>query len=262
MKTKLSITGRLFFSLRLSLKMAIKRHNRTIWILAGIIFLLVLVFLFRDGQLENIISRNSKPSETGEAGAGAEQFGDKVGELMQDTSQKAESKKKLALALEKMGACFQMQGSPLEMPPLQIESLYQKFQTELGPVAHQADRWMDWHLRAPDGRERRLRLEITETDEGKVGRELHYFSVSRDGQPSPLEMEPGKADNPSDEVINQMLKEGEVFYKERAAVSFFSNGEHVEYIEKNGDLSEIVFFKESRHFRCPDILVPETCQCI
>ncbi len=244
--------------------MAIRRHNRTIWTLAGVIFLLVLVFLFRDGRLEHLFnSEQDKPKETTEATSSEEQFGDKVSEMMQDTSQNVESKKKFALALDKMGACFQMAGTTgTDLPILQIESLYQRFQNELGPVAHQADRWMNWHLRTPDGRERRLRLEITESDEGHIGRELHYFSVSRDGQPSPLELEPGQADNPTDEVINQMLKEGEVFYKERAAVSFFPNGEHVEYTEKNGDLSEIEFFKESKQFRCSDILVPENCQCL
>jgi hypothetical protein len=232
--------------------------------MAGVIFLLVLVFLFRDGRLEHLFnSEPDKAKEAAQTGPNEEQFGDKVSEIMQNSSQKPESKRKYAQALEKLGACFQMPGTATtEVPPLQIEALYQKFQNELGPVAHQADRWMDWHLRTPDGRERRLRLEITETDEGRVGRELHYFSVSRDGQPSPLELEPGQADNPTDDVINQMLKEGEVFYKDRAAVSFFPNGEHVEYIEKNGDLAEIEFFKENKQFRCPDVLVPETCQCL
>lgn len=245
--------------------MAIRRHNRTIWILAGVIFLLVLTFLIRDGRLQEWIAKEDGAEQgPGElAGSGSEeQFGDKVSELMQDQAAKFEGKKKFAAALDKMSACFQMQGSAMEEAPLQIESLYQRFQNELGPVAHQSDRWMDWHLRTSDGRERRLRLEITENDEGKVGRELHYFSVSRDGQPTPIEMGADKTSNPTDDVINQMLKEGEVFYKERAAVSFFSNGERVEYIEKNGDLSEIEFFKENRQFRCHDILVLETCQCI
>ena len=243
--------------------MAIKRHNRTIWILAAVIFLLVIAFLMRDGRLQELLANKSDASSETRPANNEEQFGDQVSELIQDSAQKFEGKKKYLLTLDKLGACFQMHGAALsDEIPLQIETLYQKFQEELGPVAHQADRWMDWHLRTPDGRERRLRLEITETDEGKIGRELHYFSVSRDGQPTPLELAADKTDNPSDEVINQMLKEGEVFEKERAAVSFFSNGERVEYIEKNGDLSEIEFFKETRQFRCQNILIPETCQCI
>jgi hypothetical protein len=121
---------------------------------------------------------------------------------------------------------------------------------------------MEWHLRTPEGHERRLRLEITENDEGKVGRELHYFNLSSEGQSNPVELEPDKSGNPTDDVINQMLKEGEVFYKEKAAMAFFPNGERVEYVEKNGDLSEFEFFKENKQFRCHDVLVPESCQCL
>ena len=244
--------------------MAIRKHNRTIWVLAAIIFALVIVFLFRDGQFDRFFVENPKiVMDPSQPAPDENQFGDRVGEPSQDPALQMDAKKKYAMSLDRLAACFQMQGSALaENPPLQIESLHLKFQAELWPVAHQSDRWMEWHLRSPDGRERRLRLEITESDEGKVGRELHYFSESRDGQLNPLELDPEKAMNPTDDVINELLKQGEVFYKERAAVSFFPNGERVEYMEKNGTLSEVEFFKENKQFRCPDILVPETCQCI
>jgi hypothetical protein len=254
-----------FFFTAIIWGMAIHKHNRTIWILAAVIFLLVLVFLLRDGRLQELITQKEQLTAVDTSGTvvNEEQFGDKVSEMMQESAQKFEGKKKLAQSLDKLGACFQMAGATqIEAPSLQIESLYQKFQDDLGSVAHQSDRWMEWHLRTPEGHERRLRLEITESDGGKVGRELHYFNMSRDGQSNPVELEPEKSGNPSDDVINQMLKEGEVFYKERAAMAFFPNGERVEYVEKNGDLSELEFFKENKQFRCHDVLVPETCQCL
>jgi hypothetical protein len=120
---------------------------------------------------------------------------------------------------------------------------------------------VNWHLRTPEGQERRLRLEITETDEGKIGRELHYFSVGANGQLNPIELEQDKANNPSDDVISEMLKEGSVFSKERAAVAFFPNGDHIEYVEKDDELSEIVYYKESPRFQCPSVKMPQNCQC-
>jgi hypothetical protein len=243
--------------------MAIRGHNRTIWVLAVIIFVLVIVFLFRDGQFDKYFVDPAVVEADSGAAPDEGQFGDKVGEGGSAQTPKSDAGKRYALSMDRLAACFQMQGSALpENPPLQIESLHLKFQSELGPVAHQSDRWMEWHLRTTDGRERRLRLEINESDDGKIVRELHYFSEAKDGASNPLELDPSKAINPTDDVINQLLKEGEVFYKERAAVSFFPNGERVEYLEKNGDLSEVEFFKENKQFRCPDILVPETCQCI
>jgi hypothetical protein len=233
--------------------MHIHGHNRTIWSLAVIIFILVIVFLFRDGQFDRFFVETPVVPMDSMSAPDEAQFGDKVGGGNQN----------YALSMDRLAACFQMRDSALaENPPLKIESLHSKFQSELGPVAHQSDRWMEWHLRTPEGRERRLRLEINESDDGKVVRELHYFTEAKDGVLNPLELDPSKAINPTDDVINQLLKEGEVFYKERAAVSFFPNGERVEYLEKNGDLSEVEFFKENKQFRCPDILVPETCQCI
>ena len=244
--------------------MAIRRQNRTIWILAGVIFLLVLGFLFRDGQFEKLINEEAKMSDADISGANEEEeFGDKVGEAVQNPGQRNQARHKFGQALDKLAACFQMQSAATtDTPALQIESLYQRFQTDLGPVAHQSDRWMEWRLRTPNGLEKQLRLEITENDEGKIGRELHYFNLTRDGQPTTSLLDETQARNPSDEVINQLLKEGEVFYKERAAGSFFPNGERVEYVEKNGELAEIEFFKENKQFRCHDILVLETCQCL
>lgn len=205
---------------------------------------------------------NLSQDDSTESGAQSteEQFGDQV---QGEDSVQLENQRKFQATLERMANCLQVSGGPMpESSPVAIETLYQKFQADFGPVVSQADRWVTWHLRGRDGKERRLRLEIIENDLGHVSRELHLFAVDRSGQPNPVEVDPEKSLNPSDEVINEMLNEGEVFTKENAAISFFTNGERVEYIKKDNELFEIEFFRENARFRCPNVLIPENCRCL
>jgi hypothetical protein len=241
--------------------MAIRKQNRTIWVLAAVVFLVLVTYLIRDGKFadlseEPVANIGANDSST----SNEEQYGDKVNST--GVPLQGESQRKYRETLERLSQCLQLKAADEpEVASVQIETLFQKLQLDWGAVQQQEDRWMTWHLKTLDGKERRLRLEITENDEGKVGRELHYFSVDREGQPTPIEIEPEKTANPTDEVISQMLKEGEVFYKDRAAVAFFANNERVEYVEKDGELAEIDVFQNDHEFRCENVKAPELCQC-
>lgn len=238
--------------------MAIRKHNRTIWVLAAAIILLLVLLLARDGKITGLFEKAESLPEAGSP-VSEEQFGDQV---PRDGQSRGQDQQNFSETLNRMASCFQVSGSTLpEASAVQIDTLYQKFQADFGSVTSQTDRWVTWHLRAPEGKEFRLRLEITETDEGKVGRELHLFSIDRSGNPSPVELPPEKANNPTDETISQMLKEGEVYTKERAAVGFFANNERVEYVEKDNELFELEFVKDETRFRCANVKNPNSCQC-
>lgn len=242
--------------------MAIRRQNRTIWILAAVVFLVLVTFLIRDGKLEDFFHEPQPGGEIFEKSSSIEeQYGDKV--PVPPPSAEVPGQEKFTETLDRMAQCLQIANVDLPAPIfLQIESVFRKLQGAFGTEIHQADRWMAWHLRSREGKERRLRLEITETDEGKIGKELHYFDVDRQGQTTPIEIASEKAMNPTDEVISQMLKEGEVFYKERAAVAFFAENNRVEFLEKDGELSELLVIKGDRQFRCANVKTPELCQCL
>jgi hypothetical protein len=227
--------------------MAISKQNRTIWVLAAVIFLLLMALLLREKKTETVSPVNSPE----------EQFGDRV-----PPSSQSASAAELMPILNQISDCFHFSTRAETSVPFAIESILENFQSELGPISHQADRWMRWDLRGADGKIRRLRLEITENDEGQIGRELHVFSVDAQGTAAPQEIDPSLAVNPPDDRINQMLKEGEVFDKERAAVAFFPTGGRVEYVEKNATLSELEFFQGEKSFKCSDLKRPESCQCL
>lgn len=251
--------------------MGIRRHNRTIWILALVTFFLLLLIFLREGKLRNSTPSNGSESSGGEATSLDEStFGDRVSEIQSDSrSASAQNEEKFAETLNRLFQCFQSNDRKNENPankttvaiPVQAEALFQQIQLISGPVTQQSDHWMNWTMKTKEGQNRRLQIQITEDDTGKVGRELHFFNVSPDGRLSPLQVPAEAASNPTDEVIKTMLKEGDVIFKERAAVAFFENGDRVEYVEKDNELSEIEVFHGEKQFRCHSVRLPESCQC-
>lgn len=244
--------------------MAIKKQNRTLIIFVVVTLVILGYVLTKEGKLKSLFGIGEVQEEgLDRPDSGQESMGDLVGGSAEGEVQKVENQKAFAQILDDLSDCLDVKSPEASIEaPVELETLLQQFQGELGPVNHQADRWMNWHLRNSEGKERRLRLEITENDEGKIGKELHYFSVDLEGQPMPIEIDQEKANNPSDDVVNQMLKEGEVFFKERAAYVVFPGGERVEYVEKNGELAEVEFVKGEKFYRCNNLKARENCQCV
>ncbi len=157
--------------------------------------------------------------------------------------------------------------SELQVPPISniSEEFLALMRQSWGPY-EVADQWMDWRYRNKEGVERRIRLEVTETDLGATGRELHYYGIDSEGQPVPLLMENRPTINPSDEVISELLKEGDVFFREKASTATFSKGQTIQYIEKNGLLDSLEVHQGTKRFQCPNLKnlkdKKDNCICI
>ena len=250
--------------------MLTRKHNRTLLIFVVVVLLILGWVLFREGKLKDVTDPANSPSSVGapaETSAGdaslQDQMGDQVKPAPTISEPASEKQKVFAEIRADLLDCLAIRGSNVDdSSPQSLETLLKTIQPDWGPVVHQSDRWMNWQLRTPEGKERRLRLEIIELEDSKVSRELHYYSVDRDGQPMPIDIGDSKSMNPNDEIINQMLKDGEVTEKERAAYVEFGSGERVEYLEDNGDLSEIEVIKAGRSYRCNTLKARESCQCI
>jgi len=243
---------------------AIKKQNKTLLIFITVVLAILGYVLLKEGKIRNPLSiAGSAESPAVEV---TEQDPSQFGEVLNPNQQRDASREdRIAFAqiISDMSECMEIPAADANGDdPIVLETLLTKFQSELGSPSEQSDRWMNWHLRTPEGKERRLRVEVTESDDGKIGRELHYYAVDRNGNPVPLEIPQDKMTNPTDTVINDMLKEGEVFFKERAAYAQYPNGERIEYLEKDGILSEIEFIKGDRFYRCANLKARENCQCI
>lgn len=241
-----------------------KKQNRTLIVVFGFILALVVFFLIQTGNLKNNEIPTIDVKADAENAAPATQ--ESLGEPLKDESKSAvnaEEQKIFGAIGSDLLNCFDLKaGSLPESLPIQIESLVTAVQADFGPSTSHQDRWMNWHLRNRENSERRVRLEVNEGENGAITRELKYFAVDKEGLPVPLELAPEKKNNPSDENLDQMLKEGEVFFKEKSAYVAFAGGEHIEYVEKNGELSEFEFQKGDRFFRCQNLKTRDACQCV
>lgn len=143
-----------------------------------------------------------------------------------------------------------------------LDALLEGLSTSLGEPMSQADRWNSWRVKTEDGRNREYRLEVIESDGGQVTRELHAYAFDQSGEQIPMELDPFKSQNPSEDYLKEILNSGEVTSKNRAGSISFPSGETLDFTEINGELGEIEFTKMNQIFKCNTIKERETCQCL
>lgn len=149
-----------------------------------------------------------------------------------------------------------------DQAPVTIENLTNQMQSEFGPVSNQGDRWLSWKLRTPGGEERLLRVDYFEDEMGTPQRELHYFSMRSESDVFPIDVPADKSLNPPDSYIEEVLREGQTHYQEKAKYAIFPSGERVDFVEKNGALSEIEVTKGEHFFRCDNVKSRQSCHCV
>jgi hypothetical protein len=246
------------------------KQNRALGFLFIFAFIIVGLILFRTGLIgggssdELVIT--SDGTDTEKRGSSAQEaMGDPVNATAKpvgaskDTSSDGspDEQKSFAEVLKAMTSCLQATVTIPAAVPATAENFLALLQTAWG-APNLTDRWMNWHFHNREGVERRLRLEVTDSSNGAPGRELHYFAVDREGLPIPMALENVQTHNPSDEVIDGILKEGEVFFKEKSVGGNFPGGQLVEYIEKNGTLDSFEVHRADKTFHCPSL---KTCLC-
>lgn len=246
--------------------MLIKKQNRILFFVFGFLILALSLLLSKQGHLNSDAMKNGLEMKEGLEENLPEPEQETMGEAIKEGTldlAKLDELKMFQLILGDLVACFALKASSAgEPPPVTVEVLISQLQADFGPSTKQVDHWMNWHFKNREGLEKRIHLELNEDDEGKVIRSLKYFAVDKEGLPIPIELAPEKSMNPTDEMVSAMLKEGDVFYKEKSGVVIFAGGEHLEYIEKNGVLAEVELQKADRYFRCQNLKTRESCQCI
>ena len=242
------------------------KQNRTLGFVTLLIAVVLIAVIYRSGKFNSSDSPAMGIEVKDQSNPESQ---DSMGDIVKEGSTTApsaptsEDKQKFIEMINSMMTCLDIKGSvPAAESPVSIDTILQAVQPELGESAGVFDRWMYWHLNTPEGQERRLRMEVSENDEGQIIKELHYFNIDKSGQPIPLELAPEVSRNPNDDVIKDMLKDGEVFYKERGAAVLFAGGEHLEFIEKNDLLSELEFQKGTSLYRCQGFKSLDSCQCV
>ena len=251
--------------------MAIRRQNRTLFFIFALIVVVLALVLRREKKVQEYFQSESEIEEqipetevlvvTNSDGTLTAAPTPEMPKTNAPVS--SENQKAFVQVFEDMTDCLGIKSSSYsEKDPVQIDTVISQLQSDLGLPRFNSDLWMNWHLRTREGKEKRIRLEISSASDEPTIRELRYFEVDRDGNPQPVELTDEKSINPSDETLNQFLREGQVFYKERAGFYAFPNGERLEYLEKNGELSEIEMVRGESIFKCSDVRTRENCRCL
>lgn len=237
------------------------KQNRTLGFLVVFSAVVLLGLLWVSGVFERDTQANSQA--TGEKlpiHEGPESAGDPI-----DTRSSAsvrEAQLAFGQVMQDISDCFEMKSvEPGKEFAVNVEAFLDEVQPSWGPATKQGDRWMSWHLKTKEGREKRYRLEIIETEEGAMKRQLQLFHVDRDGIPVGVELPDNESENPTDEALNQILKDGDVFYKEQAGYLEFSEGERVEYLMADNTLVELEVVRGETIFKCSSLKARESCTC-
>ncbi len=250
--------------------MAIRKQNRTLFLIIIAIVVILAFVLRREKKVQEFFEEPvQEQAEQGDLLSPAPVLPDSTVSTspapasVNAVSTSTDQQKAFVEVFEDMTECLDIKSASYsEKDPVEIDMVLSQLQTDLGSPRFNSDLWMNWHMRTREGKEKRVRLEIISGNDQPQMRELRYFIVDRDGNPQPVDLEDSKAINPSDETLNQMLREGEVFYKERAGFYAFANGERLEFLEKNGELSEIEMVRGESIFKCSDVRARENCRCL
>ncbi len=253
-----------------------KKYSRKKWVILILILLLVFAGLF---FLKRGFFKSAEKIEPGQNGAlvesGSGSGPESYGEVLEDdvpdnlksshTDNRADPnviKKLNAQILKDLIACLDFTAVDVEgVEVLTIDKVLNLIKANLGSF-NLVDRFEAWSLKTKSGGERRVRLEMTESDTGDLAQELHFFGVDQQGQTYPIELDPEDTKNPNAEKIADLLKQGQVYFHEKANSALFPTGERLEYLERNGKLAEIELLKSDRIFKCTDVSKLSSCQCV
>lgn len=88
-------------------------------------------------------------------------------------------------------------------------------------------------------------------------REIHLFKIEPDGLPSPITLDPTKAQNPSTEFLETLLKDATVTYHQLKETVFLGN-ENVAVLDwVNGEIDSLQTVGDKNGFSCKQM----TCVC-
>lgn len=247
--------------------MAIRRQNRALFFIIIVVVIVLFLVLRKEEKVQQYFDPGTDQEATVTNPEAADNSSPGASEALaaniNSSFESSEKQKAFVDVFTDMTDCLGIKSAAYsERDPVQIEEVLSQLQSDLGAPKFNSDLWMNWHLRTREGKEKRIRLEVSSASDMPMTRELRYFVVDREGILQPVDLEDSKAMNPSDETLNQMLKEGEVFLKERAGFYTFAHGERIEYVEKNGELSEIEMVRGESIFKCSDVSARENCRCI
>ena len=238
-----------------------KRQNRALIFVFMFVFMVLFIVLQKNGEFGNKPSAGGPTVAENSEQLNQEALGEPIAKN-EEAKHNQEIIKNLTANLGSIAQCLGLKNiSKVSDANVNSENIASYFVGDWGQPGQIGDRSLTWSLHMPDGHERRIRLEISEQDEHGLQKELKFFVVNNEGTPISVDVPEDKRMNPSDQTIDQLLKEDEIFKKERLSFVKFSNGGLLKLLDRDNSLIEVSLQSQEKIIRCPNIKGSEPCDC-
>ncbi|AFY00153.1 hypothetical protein [Bdellovibrio bacteriovorus] len=164
--------------------------------------------------------------------------------------------------LKEMAVCLNMQMNALD-PNVEInfETFNQVINPDLGDVVTQSEEWVATDLRTKSGEMRRIYIENAPSIEMESSRTLKYYSFDAGGAQKEISLSKEQMANPSDTLVASLEADGEVVGRSISRKIFYSNGDDLLLVERNGKIFSFELAHDGAVFRCTGADKSATFQC-
>lgn len=112
----------------------------------------------------------------------------------------------------------------------------------------------DYHLKLPNGDERRLHV----VSDGRRQRTVRWFALDSEGLPTPLPLDPELRSRPVEDIIQSLVALGPVHFHQTKERWLLGNGSTLLVTFENGEALEFQLFGPERTLSC----LRDSCQCL
>lgn len=212
-------------------------------------------------EIETVEGQELKPAEADSASGKASKPLPKT--VVISPSDQEKIKRYFATAVKNMVQCLNIDDNlsveSLDPSPEYIEDYFKNI---YGGVISKSTQWSNTYLKLNNGEERRIHQELELNEQKIAEKKLKYFAIEKDGSPLALEVPHDQQINPSEQYINTLLNDGEIYLTENNIILFYENGAELNYIERNGKIMDFEIHNNGTGYKCSGLDIPQgSCRC-
>lgn len=145
----------------------------------------------------------------------------------------------------------------------QYDALAHGLSSAFGNMLVKMDDWTQWEGQAADGSIRRIRTEIEYLENNVPTKRLQLYKLNQQGMPELQPLSEDLATNPPDEYIANLRADAQTRIDEKATRGYYTEGEELVVIERNGKVQSFSMTKGEKTFSCTDTnSISSNCQCL
>lgn len=145
----------------------------------------------------------------------------------------------------------------------QFDNLVVSLKPAFGDVLVKMDDWTQWDVQANDGSMKRIRTETEYLENNIPTKRAQLYKLNEQGMPELQRLADDLATNPTDDYLETLRAGGKTLVDEKASRAYYSEGEELVVVERNGKIQSFSMSKGDKTFSCNDTdATTSNCQCL